>query len=248
VKEAAPDGRTILVSPDSMLTIYQSVYKRLGYDPATDVTAVSSICSFNFAFAIGPGVPDSVKTLTDFIAWGRANPEKAQYASPAAGSMPHFLGDLFFRAAGLPPKHVPYRGSAPALQDLVGGHVASCITVLGEFLPFRSANGVRMLGTTGTQRSRFMTDVPTFTEQGFDKVVGTETYGVFLPRQAPAPLVQRLNALVREAAGEGMTVEGLARAGMDALAVTPESYAARLANERTAWAPIVRASGFSIED
>lgn len=247
-KDQPADGRSILLSPDSMLTIYQSVFTKLGYDPAGDVVAVSPVCSYTFAFGVGPGVPESVKTLAQFIDWAKANPDKAQYASPAAGSMPHFLGDVFFRAAGMTPRHVPYRGSAQAIQDLLGGHVPSCLTVLGDFLPVRSQPGVRVLAVSHSTRSRFMPDVPTFTEQNFANVQGIEHFGIFLPKGAGVELVGRLNTLVREAVADPVMIEGLARIGMDPAPMAASAYAALLESERKAWGPIVKASGFSLEE
>ncbi len=153
LKGAPADGTTLLLSPDSMMTIYTSVYRNLGYDPATDVTPISPICRYAFAFGVGPRVPRNVTSLSDFVAWGKANNDAVTYGSPAAGSMPHFLGDLFFRAAGIKAVHSPYRGSAPAINDLLGGHIPCVMTVLGDFLPHVNADGVRMLGVTTEERS-----------------------------------------------------------------------------------------------
>ena len=139
VKDAPGDGSMLLLSPESMFTIHASVYRKLGYDPDKDITPVSPISRFAFALGVGPGVPDTVKALADFVSWAKANGDKISYGSPAAGSMPHFLGDQFFRAIGSGAGHTPYRGSAPALQDLVGGHVPAVMTVLGDFLPFKTS-------------------------------------------------------------------------------------------------------------
>ncbi len=248
LKGAAPDGTTLLLSPDSMMTIYTSVYRKLGYDPATEVTPISPICRYTFALGIGPRVPESVRSLADFVAWGKANADAVTYGSPAAGSMPHFLGDVFFRAAGIRAVHNPYRGSAPAINDLLGGHIPSVMTVLGDFLPHVNSPGIRMLGVTNAERSRFMPNVPTFRESGFAQVAGTETYGIFLPGGASDAVVQQVGGLVRDAAANPEMIEGLARIGMDAFATTPSEYRAYLAAERTRWAPVVQASGFSLEE
>ncbi len=248
LKEAAADGRTLLLTPDSVFTIYTSVYRRLGYDPSLDFSPVSPVCTFAFALGVGPRVPDTVRTLADFVAWVKADPARAQFGVPAAGSAPHFLGDVFYRAIGVTPAHVPYRGSAPAIQDLVGGHIPAVVTVLGDFLPHRTQPGVRMLAVTSATRSRFMPDVPTFTEQGYAAVTGIENYGIFLPSRAPAAMVDGVARLVREAVAVPAIVEGLARVGMDPFAQTPQAYAQFLDKERVQWRPIVAASGFALDE
>lgn len=248
LKEAPADGATLLLSPDSMMSIYPSVYRKLSYEPATDVTAISAISRFTFALGVGPSAPPSVKTLADFVAWVKANPEKAAYGSPAAGSMPHFLADQFFRAIGVPARHAPYRGSAPALQDLVGGHILCVMTPVGDFLPFKDAAGLRMLAVANAQRTRFMPDVPTFAEQSFPHIAGVETYGVFLPGKASPALISKIESLVRAAAANSDVVDTLARAGMEATSGSSEEYRSYIARERASWAPIVSASGFSSDE
>jgi tripartite-type tricarboxylate transporter receptor subunit TctC len=248
VKDAAPDGRTVLVSPSSMMTIYPSVYRRLGYEPASDIAPVSTVCVYTFALGVGPMVPANVTTLAQFLHWSKANPQVAAFASPAAGSAPHFMGEMLFRNARIEAKHVPYRGSAPAIQDLVGGHIPACITVLGEFLPFMATPGIRMLAVADGKRSRFMPQVPTFAEAGHPAISGLENYGVYLPGRAPAALAERLAALTREAIADRQTAEGLEKIGMDAVASAPPAFVAQIAAERQAWAPIVKDSGFSLEE
>ena len=248
VKDAAPDGATLLLSPDSMMTIYTSVYRKLGYDPERDVAPVSPVCRYTFALGIGPGVPAEVKTLADYVTWAKANSATVAYGSPAAGSMPHFLGDRFYRAVGVPARHTPYRGSAPALQDLVGGHVPSVMTVLGDFLPFKDAAGLRILAVTDRQRSRFLPDTETFAELGFPQVYGVETYGIFLPGGSSPDLARKVEGLVKEVAASSALATGLASMGLEAGATSIEEYRAHLAKERVDWAPVVRESGFSLDE
>jgi tripartite-type tricarboxylate transporter receptor subunit TctC len=248
VKDAAGDGSMLLLSPESMFTIHASVYRKLGYDPDKDITPVSPISRFAFALGIGPSVPDTVKTLADFVPWAKANGDKISYGSPAAGSMPHFLGDGFFRAIGSGARHAPYRGSAPALQDLVGGHVPAVMTVLGDFLPFKASAGLRILAVSDKARSRFLPDVPTFTELGFPNVSGVETYGIFLPGKSSEALVGRVQELVGEAVAQKNLIASLALIGMEPASLAAAEYRAYLARERARWAPIVKQSGFSLDE
>jgi tripartite-type tricarboxylate transporter receptor subunit TctC len=248
IKNAAPDGNTVLLSPASMMTIYPHVYRKLSYNPATDVTPVTPVCNYACAFVVGPAVPAEVKTILQFADWAKANPKLANFASPAAGSMPHFLGVQLAQALGVAMTHVPDRGSAPAIQDLLGGQVPSCMTVLGEYLPYLAGGKLRVLGVTSPERSRFMPDQPTFTELGMKPVTGVESYGLFLPPKTPAAIVDRTNDLARVALREKAVQEGLARVGFEPLWLRADEYAAQLARERAQWAPIVKASGFSSDD
>src|SRR5260221_2568512 len=133
MKGALTDGSVVLQTPASMLMIYPHIYKKLAYDAFTDVTPVTLASTFDFGFCVGPAVPDSVKGIPEFLAWCKANPEKANYGSPAAGSVPHFIGVLLGQAGGVELKHVAYRGSQPAIQDLVAGQLQAVSAPIGEF-------------------------------------------------------------------------------------------------------------------
>ena len=248
LKDAAPDGLTMLLSPASMFTIYQHAYRRLQYNPAADAIPVTPVCQYAFAFGIGPKVPESVKTLPQFIEWARANPKEAAYASPAAGAAPHFLGNMLDKAAKVALQHVPYRGAAPGLQDLMGGQIASAMETIGDFLPHMASGRVRVLAVTDAARSRFLPEVPTFAELGYKNLVATETYGLFLPARTPAAVVERLHALALDAVREKAVVEAFAKLGFEPTTLSPDAYAKLLGSEREQWGPIVKASGFSSDD
>lgn len=248
LKDAAPDGQTLLVSPSSMFTIYPHAYRKLAYQPASDVIAVAPLALSTCGFGVGPLVPAAVKTLAQFADWVRANPDRGAYASPAAGAMPHFLGNQFERAAGLKLTHAPYRGAAPGLVDLMGGQIASGCFSIGDFLPHLASGRVRLLGVTDKARSRFAPDVATFEEQGFKGIVGVESYGLFVPAKTPQATVDKLAELARNSVREPAFVEALAKLGFDPLSLAPADYAKRLAAERDYWGPVVKASGFSSDD
>lgn len=248
LKDAAPDGQVLLVSPSSMFTIYPHAYRKLAYHPANDVIAVAPLALSTCGFGVGPQVPAAVRTLAQFADWAKANPDKAAYASPAAGAMPHFLGNQFEQAAGLKLTHAPYRGAAPGMQDLMGGQIASGCFSVGDFLPHLGAGRVRLLGVTDKARSRFAPDVPTFEEQGFKGIVGVETYGLFAPARTPQAVVDKLSDIARAAVREPAVVEALAKLGFEPLSLAPADYTRRLAAERDYWGPVVKASGFSSDD
>lgn len=248
LKDAAPDGQTLLISPSSMFTIYPHAYRKLAYNPAVDVVAVAPLALSTCGFGVGPMVPAGVKTLAQFADWAKTNADKAAYASPAAGAMPHFLGNQFERAAGLKLTHVPYRGAAPGMQDLMGGQIPSGCFSIGDFLPHLASGRVRLLGVTDKARSRFAPDVATFEEQGFKGIVGVESYGLFVPAKTPQAVIDKLADAARAAVREPVVIEALAKLGFEPLSLPPADYAKRLAAEREYWGPVVKASGFSSDD
>ncbi|MGM9481417.1 Bug family tripartite tricarboxylate transporter substrate binding protein [Roseateles sp. NT4] len=248
LKDAAPDGQTLLISPSSMFTIYPHAYRKLAYNPATDVIPVAPLALSTCGFGVGPMVPTTVKTLAQLADWFKANPDKAAYASPAAGAMPHFLGNQFEHAAGLKLTHAPYRGAAPGMQDLMGGQIASGCFSIGDFLPHLASGRVRLLGVTDKTRSRFAPDVPTFEEQGFKGIVGVESYGLFVPAKTPQSVVDKLADVARNAVREPGVIEALGKLGFEPLSLAPADYAKRLSAERDYWGPVVKASGFSSDD
>ncbi len=190
MKGAATDGSVILQTPASMLMIYPHIYKKLAYDAFTDVTPVTLACTFDFGFCVGPAVPDSVKNIPEFLAWCKANPDKANYGSPASGSVPHFIGVLLGQAGGVELKHVAYRGTQPAVQDMVGGQIQAVLRPGRRVHPAGQPPArSRFLGVSGATRSRFAPNVPTFAEQGYKDLVFSEWFGFFAPGGTPAPVV-----------------------------------------------------------
>lgn len=247
VKAMAPDGTTLLQTPMSMLGIYPHIYKKLPYDPIADLTPVSLGCTFDFGFAVGPAVPAAVKSIADFLAWCKANPAQANFGSPAAGSVPHFIGALLGRSAGLELKHVPYRGTQPAILDMVGGQVQAVSGPIGEFTQHVAAGKCRLLAATGGARSKFAPDTPTLAEQGLKDMVFSEWFGFYLPGKAAPEVVQRANAALRAALADKETVDGLAVMGLEAKSSSSAELAAMLKADTERWGPIVKAIGFTAE-
>ncbi|HTE37750.1 MAG TPA: Bug family tripartite tricarboxylate transporter substrate binding protein [Reyranella sp.] len=247
MKGAPTDGSVILQTPASMLMIYPHIYKKLAYDPFVDVTAVTMACTFDFAWAVGPAVPATVKTVPDFLAWCKANPTMANFGSPAAGSVPHFIGVLLGQSAGIELKHIAYRGTQPAIQDLVAGQVQAVSGPVGEFLQQAAAGKVRILGVSGRTRSRFAPDVPTYIEQGLQDMYFSEWFGFFAPGGTSAPVIMNANIALRAALAQKDVVDGLAVMGLEAISSTPEDLAARLKADHANWGPIVKKIGFTAD-
>ena len=247
-KAGAPDGSVLLLSPASMIVLYPHLYKPLGYDPVQDLIAVTTVCAFPFVLSVGPLVPRDVRTLADFIQWCKANPKLASYGTSGAGSMLHFAGMMLARAANFDFTHVPYKGASPALQDLLGGQVASTVGVLGIALPHIQAGNLRALAMTGATRSSFLPDVPTLTEAGFPGLEITEWQGLFVPAKTPPPVVHALNRSVRDALDTAEVKAGLIKLSFEAGGTSPEQFADIVRTDIARWEPIVKASGFTPEN
>ncbi|WP_431305747.1 tripartite tricarboxylate transporter substrate-binding protein [Sediminicoccus sp. BL-A-41-H5] len=246
VKDTDKDGTTYLQTPASMLTLQPHIFPRdVRYDALTDFIPVSTVCTFPFAFCVPMSHP--ARTLAEFGAWARTQPNEIPFASPAAGASPHFMGLMLAQALNIRMTHVPYRGAVPAVQDLIAGRLNAFMGVLGDVSP-QNGVGLRMLAVSSAQRNPRFPDVPTFQELGFTALTKDEWFGALLPAGTPAPIVQGLfNAITQV----GNTPE--MRAALERLdfnvgtSASPAAFAARIRQERDEWGPIVRASGFTPE-
>jgi tripartite-type tricarboxylate transporter receptor subunit TctC len=247
LKSSPADGSVLALSPYSCVSIYPHVYKKLGYDPVADFVPVSIAAVMHHGLAIGPLVPASVTDVKGFVAWAKANPDKANYGSPAAGSTPHFLGALLGLSQNVDLKHVPYRGSVPGVTDVVGGQIAAMVTPAGDFLPNHRAGKLRLIGTSGSKRLPFANDVPTFAEQGFGDLTTEEWFGFFAPARAPAAVVAAAHAAINTALKDKGLVDGLAVVGLLAQGSTPDEMARSQATELARWAPLVKKIGFTAD-
>lgn len=246
VKSAPADGATILQTPTSILTIYPHIYKKLPYEPLVDLTPVTIGCIFDFGFAVGPAVPASVKNVPEFLAWAKANPAGANFGSPAAGSTPHFLGALIGKSAGVDLKHAAYRGTQPAMLDLLGGNISAVSGPIGDITQHLASGKVRILAVSGTKRNRFAPDVPTLQEQGIN-MAHSEWFAFFLPAKAPQDVVTRLNASMRAALAQKDVIDGLGTFGLEAMSSTPAELTDLVRRDTAKWAPIVKEVGFTAE-
>lgn len=247
VKGRPADGGTILQTPTSMLTIYPHIYKKLPYDPQADLAPVSLGCVFDFGFAVGPSVPASVKTVPEFLAWAKANVAGANFGSPAAGSTPHFIGALLGKSGDVELKHAAYRGTQPAMLDLLGGNISAVSGPIGDITQHLPSGKVRILGVSGAKRSRFAPDVPTFGEQGIKDMAHSEWFAFFLPAKASPEVVARLNAAMKTALASKDVVDGLGTFGLEAMSSTPAELAELIKKDTAKWGPIVKQVGFTAE-
>lgn len=246
VKTAAPDGTTILIAPMTMFGVYPHTYKTLPYDPVADFTPVSMAVSYNFGLAVGSSVPASVTTLSQLASWYEATPARRNIGNPAVGSTLHFAAMLYAKSAGLDLQQVPYVG-ASMFSDLASQNLSACVSTLGSLLPLHKDGRLRILATSGEERSPYAPDVPTFVESGFKDLVFREWMGLFLPARTPADIVQRLNAAVRAALASRDVRDMLPVQAQEATPSSPEELAASVRREIELWGQRVRAVGFTAQ-
>jgi tripartite-type tricarboxylate transporter receptor subunit TctC len=245
VKSQPGDGLTLLMTPVANMAIMPHSHKGLRYDPFRDFVPVAHVANFQIAFAVGPAVPS--QTLRDYVALVKKDPKAGNYASAAAGSIPHFLGVMFARTAGIELTHVPYKGTAPALTDLVGGQIAAAVMTVPDIAQLQRAGKVRALAVAGAKRSAALPDVPTFREQGYE-LEGSGWYAVFAPASTPKETVDRLSRLVAQATQTPEVRAFIEKGGMEATGTTPAELAAILKADYDRWGPVIKASGFTSED
>lgn len=247
VKASPADGSNILLTPSPMLAIYPHTYKKLPYDPVADFIPVSLGAVYDLAFAVGPTVPASVQTIPEFMAWCKANPSQAQFGTPALGSTPHFVSVMAGRQAKVDLVPVAYRGTMPAINDMLGGQVAAACAPLGDFMPFISTGRCRLLAITGTKRSRFAPSVPTFVEQGFPEVVTEDWWAFFLPTGTPAAQATKLNKALQTALANPAVIKAMSDKCLEPSWSTPQQLAASLKSQHAKWGPVVKAMGFTAD-
>ena len=245
LKNSPADGSVMVLTPAVALCLYPHVYKSLSYNPQQDFTPVTTICTTAMAFVVGPMVPGSVKTLADFISWCKSNRTQSSYGSPGAGSPLHFLGVMLSRAANFEYLHVPFQGTAPSVQSLLGSQIASCISPIGPFIPHVRAGALRALATTGPQRSPLLPDVPTIAEAGYPTLTFVEWFGIFVPSRTPAATVETLSSVLRTGLQAKEMQAGLAAQSVDAGGLTPAEFARQVKADFDRWGPIVKESGFT---
>jgi tripartite-type tricarboxylate transporter receptor subunit TctC len=244
VKGGTPDGSMLLITPIAPMSIYPLVFKTLSYDPFTDFEPISQIGTNEFAIAVNPQVP--VKSVKELVAWLKANPSKANFGVPSAGTLPHFLGVMFARAAGVDLRHVAYRGAAASVADLVAGHIPMVVSGTTDLAAMHSDGRVRVLVTSNTMRSRFIPDVPTFRELGYD-FVATGWYGLYAPAKTPRAIVERYGQIVAAAIKTPEVRSKLERFGQNPTGTSPEELAAIQKADLEKWAPVIKESGFKPE-
>jgi tripartite-type tricarboxylate transporter receptor subunit TctC len=243
--KSPPDGYAIMIGTVSSHAINPAVNPKLPFDPVKDFTPVSLVASIPFAMVVHPSVP--AKTVQEFIALARAKPGTLNYSSAGNGTSNHLAGELLKSMARIDIVHIPYKGSAPALNDLIAGQVLLMFDLVLTAAPHVKSGAVRGLAVTGAQRSAVLPELPTVAESGLPYYEVSAWFGIFAPAGVPRPVVERLNAEFVKALRDPDLRQRLASQGAEPLTSTPAEFSAYLRSEIDKWAQVVRAAGMKVD-
>ncbi|MFL5051833.1 MAG: Bug family tripartite tricarboxylate transporter substrate binding protein [Xanthobacteraceae bacterium] len=244
VANAEPDGHTLLFASTTSLSIGPALFKNLDYDPVKSFTPVAGISTGPMVVVLHPSVP--AKTVQELVAYAKANPGKLNYGAGVA-SPPHIAWGLFTAVTGTDILFVPYRGMAPAMNDLISGQIQMMIDGTGPLLPHIQAGTFRALAVTGKTRSPDFPHLPTMIESGYPDYVLTFWTGIVAPAGTPQPIVARLNSAINDGLASIVLKDGLAKFNVEANIASPQEFAAMLAQEAEKWAGIVKAAGIKVD-
>ena len=243
--KSPPDGYTILIGTSSTHAIAQSLYAKLPYDSIRDFTPVIGIATATIVLSMHPSVP--AKTVRELIVLAKAKPDALSFASSGNGGVSHLVGEMFKAQAGVQMLHIPYKGDAPALADLVGGQVSLEFGTALSFLPYIQAGRLKALAVTSLKRSQVMPDVPTVAESGLKGFEALQWFGVFAPTGTRAEVVTRLNTEIVKILQTADMRERLTKLASEVMADSPEQFAVFQKAEIAKWARVVKDSGARID-
>lgn len=242
LRNAKPDGTTLLLAPLITPVLSQLVFRNPGYDPAKDMKPVGLVAHFQFALAVPANHP--VKDVAGFIAWLKANPKLANFGSPSQGSLPHFFGLLLGKAAGVDLVHIAYKGGSAMVNDLIGGQITAGINTVQELLQQHEAGKLRVLGVFSEQRVEQLPSVPTFAESGFPDVHGSGWYSLWTTANTPDATVKKLSQAVAEVLQEKPVQKLLHEWVLEPQSSTPQALEQLRQADIAKWRPILASSGF----
>ena len=245
VSRATPDGHTLIMGHIGTLGVNPSLYPNLGYDPVKSFAHLTMLASVHNVLVVHPSLP--VKSVAELVAYAKANPGKLNYCSGGNGSAAHIAMAAFMVATGTQMTHVPYRGTAPAVQDLLANVVQLTMTGAPAVLPHVEAGTLRALGVSSPKRVAAMKDIPTIAEQGYPGFEADQWYGILAPSGTPQPIVDRLNAEIRKAMTDKEIVAALARDGADVWVTSPDEFRDFIAKEIPRWAEVVKAAKIKLD-
>ena len=243
VAKAAPDGYTLLQNSITTHGIGPHLYSKLPYDPVRDFAPVSMLATLPLIMAINAGLP--VRSVNELISYSKAN--ALSFASSGNGGAPHMAGELFKSVTGVDMLHVPYKGSGPAVQDLIGGRVQVMFDAAPSLISHVRSGKLRVLAAASAQRNRLLPEVPTFAELGFPRISVALWYGVLAPAGTPPAVIEKLNRAFTRALLLPDVQERLLAQGADPAPGTPEAFAAFMQDEMAKWAPVVKQAGVKLD-
>jgi tripartite-type tricarboxylate transporter receptor subunit TctC len=239
--KAAPDGYTLFMGTVGTHAINQSLYKKLPFDPVKDFAPLTRVAMVPNLLVANPGKP--YKNVKELIAYAQAHPGKVNFGSSGSGSSIHLSGELFNMLAKVEMVHVPYKGSAPAVTDLLGGQIDIMFDNMPSAIQHVRSGKLRPLAVTTAKRSAELPDVPTIAEAGVPGYEATSWFGMFAPASTPAPIVARLNGALVKVLSDPDVKKKLAEQGAEPYAEKPEQFAAFIRDESAKWSKVVKASG-----
>ena len=242
LKASPADGSVVMITPIVVPVLAPLVFSKLNYNPATDFAPVGHVCNFNFALSVPASLP--VKNVAEFVTWLKANPQKANFGSPAPGSLPHFFGEMLSRDAKADMVHVPFAGGSALMNALMGGQVSAGIDVLLEALEAHKSGKVRILAISGDKRSAVLPDVPTFKESGFPNIVASGWFAMYAPAKTPAASIEAINRALNKALTHPEVLDRFGRLALEAGGGSPADLRALEQASTARWAPVVKATGF----
>jgi tripartite-type tricarboxylate transporter receptor subunit TctC len=242
VKSAKPDGNTLLLTSSSLMGVYPHVFKNLGYDPLRDYVPVASVVNMEFGFVASAAAAPGIKTLREYVQWVKANPRNGNYGGVGVGSIPHFLGAMLARSGNVPLNYVPFNGGAPHLQALNGGQLPFGIDVTSGIVPHLSAGRVKLLATSGSERS--LPDVPTVAEAGFRDLTTEDYTGLFYPAETPAEHVRQVEAAVKVALQQPAVQESFRQLAFKPSGIGSAQLAQRMKADLERWRKVIEDTAF----
>ncbi|MFZ2157058.1 MAG: tripartite tricarboxylate transporter substrate binding protein [Bradyrhizobium sp.] len=245
VAKSDPDGYTIALGYTGTLAIGPSLYKNAGYDPRKDFAPIGLIGNAPNSLVVHPSFP--AKSVAELVAYAKANPGKVNFGSAGAGTVSHITGEYFAASAGIKLIHIPYKGTGPALTDLLGGHIPMAFAPIPASHPNISAGKLRALAVTSATRSSLLPEVPTIAESGLPGFDASLYYGLVAPVGTPRPVIDKLNAALQAALASADVKKQLGLDGTEITPGSPEDYAAFIDKDEKKWAGLVKASGVAQE-
>jgi tripartite-type tricarboxylate transporter receptor subunit TctC len=245
VAKSEPDGYTLLLGAGGTMTINPALFSTLPYDPLKDFVPVGLMAQSPLVLVVSPETP--AKSVAELIAYAKSKPEGLTFASPGAGTPLHLAGELFTRQAGIKALHVPYKGSAPALTDLMGRQVDMMFDVLGSSVPFLQAGKLRALAVSTAKRSSLLPAVPTVQESGLKGFDVSSWFGLFAPARTPAQVVALLNGELAKAAATPEAREKLAPLGMEPVSSSGDQLHKLIVAEQAKWKDLIRQANIKLD-
>jgi tripartite-type tricarboxylate transporter receptor subunit TctC len=245
VARATPDGHTLLLATGSSLAINVSLYKNLGYDPEKDFEPISLVGVQTNVLYANPSLP--AKTLTDFVAYAKANPGKLSFGSGGVGTPAHLAGELLRIKAGIEYTHVPFRGTGPALQSVIGNHVPTAFNPPSPLVPHLQSGAIKAIAITTLKRTPALPDVPTIAESGYPGFDAATWHAIVAPAGLPADVRTKLHQAIHQTLNEPATRKAFADLGVDVVNSTPAELRAYIKSEIPKWAEVVKASGAKVD-